>query len=123
MRKLWLVDDDGGRLAALAAGMALLEGAPGFDEVIACAPAQPASDPLIAQILDEVGLRIPPVIQPFASASPGPGDVVISLGQQPRPGASAHWPARLPPTDAHPLVQRSAARTTRDALARRLAAL
>lgn len=122
MRRLLLVDDADGRLAALACGIALLEGAPGYDEVIPCA-ASPSPDPVVAGVLDEVGLKVAPLIRDFSTVNPTPDDTVISLGQRPTDGSAVHWSFALPPRDAHPLVQRSAARITRDALGRKLAAL
>lgn len=119
MRRLVLLDDAGGRLAALAAGMAALEGAAGFDAVVARGEAP--LDPLISAALAEVGLLLPPPLSP--AAEPLGNDVVVSIGASPLPGASAHWAAALAPDSALPLVQRAAARTTRDHLARCLAAL
>lgn len=123
MRRLLLIDDVGGRIAALVAGVALLEGAPGFQQVLACARGTPDDDPVIPATLDEIGLKVAPLVHDFATVQATAADHIVSLGQSQFPGAAAHWHGVLPARDAHPLVQRSAARLLRDQLARRLPSL
>jgi hypothetical protein len=120
MARLLLVDDDGGRLALLAAGMLALEGAPGFSEAIPCCLGEPLPDPLPAATLAEVGLLLPPRVRPFAAVLRERGDVLVSLGSAPHPEAALHLPCPPLPGDAPPLVGRSSARLARDRLACRL---
>jgi hypothetical protein len=121
MARLLLTDDTGGALAALGVGLATIEGAPGFDEVIAFSPT-PLSGPtreLVALVLGEVGVHLVPRVEP--STTPAPGDTLISLGSRPVEGAQAHWDLALADPATPGLVQRSTARITRDRLARHLA--
>jgi hypothetical protein len=120
MPRLFLLDDSGGRLALLAAGMASLQGAPGFSQVIPCSPAAPSDDPLPAAALAEVGLLLPPVVQNFSTLERSPADLLVSIGREPFPGASAHWACSFPDDDAPPLARRAGARIARDLLARLL---
>lgn len=120
MPRLLLVDDDGGRLALLAAGMLTLQGASGFREVVPCSSGAPSPDPLPSASLAEVGLGLPPVVRNFSTIPREPGDLVLSLGRSPHPDAASHLACTLPPDDAPALARRAGARITRDQVARRL---
>ena len=120
--RLFFVDDQGGSLASLAAGVASLEGADGVSEVHARCLGRPASSPLVAAALAEIGLAVAPAARAFAADELTAGDRVIAVGPAALPGSHDHWAAALPAADADPLVQRSALRLVRDKLARRLQA-
>jgi hypothetical protein len=119
MARLVFLDDVGGSLAALAAAMAQVEGAPGFSDVVARERGAVRLDPVVAVVLPEVGVNLVPVVKAYM---PAEGDVIVSLGARPAEGATEHWDVALAPEGAAALVQRATARTTRDGLAVRLAA-
>ncbi len=122
MARLLLTDDAGGALAAIGAALAIIEGASGYEEVIAVSPAGPlpvATRELVAQILGEVGVHLVPRIEPAVASAPG--DTLVSLGSKPVEGAQAHWDLALADPAASGLVQRSTARIVRDRMARHLA--
>lgn len=122
MNRLIFVDDVGGSLAALLTAVARVDGAKGFDQVEARASGEVNLDPVVGQVLSEIGIQMVPVVEPFDPTAPlGEGDVLISLGTAPVAGAHQHWEGALSPHDAPALVQRSTARIVRDALARHLA--
>ena len=118
--RVFFVDDQGGSLASLAAGVAALEGFPGASEVHARSVGSPAVSALVVAALDEIGLVVPPAVRTFSSNEIAPSDRVIAVGPQAIGGVEGHWEAALPPADAPPLVQRSATRILRDSLGRRL---
>lgn len=102
--------------------MAHVEGARGFGSVVARAVGEIAVSPVVAQVLAEVGVHLVPQVKPFDPEG-RPGDVVIALDDGALVGPAAeHWSFSLPLASAPPLVQRAASRTTRDRMARRLAA-
>ncbi len=123
MARLVFVDDMGGSLAALGAAMARLEGAPGFEEAVARTTTPVEILPVVGQVLTEIGLHLTPVVRPFVPdlIRHAEGDLVVSLGTLRVDGADQHWPLCLAAPDAHPLVVRSTARTTRDQIARLVA--
>jgi hypothetical protein len=122
MARLLLTDDANGALAAIGVAIATIEGAPGFDEVIAISPAAPlsgATRELVSQVIGEVGVHLVPRVETATTAAPG--DTLISLGAHPAAGAQAHWDLALADPTSPGLVQRSTARIMRDRLARHLA--
>lgn len=119
MPRLLFVDPDG-RFAILAAGMAALQGVPGFSEAIPCAIDAPSKDPLWAASLAEVGLHLPPVIRNFHTLIREPDDLVIGLGDTLFSETNVHWRGTLPPENALPLIRRAGTRITRDRIARLL---
>jgi hypothetical protein len=124
MARLLLTDDAGGALAAIGAALAIIEGTPGYDEVLALSQSEPlpvATRELVAQILGEVGVHLVPRIDPASAITPAPGDTLVSLGSRPVEGAQAHWDLALADPAAPGLVQRSTARIMRDRMARHLA--
>ena len=120
MPRLVLVDHVGGSLSALGAAMARLEGAPGFDEVVARTSGEVKVAPVVSEVLQEVGIHLVPMVKQLGE--PAEGDVVVELGDATQL-ADAVWSFRLADAAQPPLVQRSTARTTRDRLARAIAAV
>ncbi|RYE85799.1 MAG: hypothetical protein EOO75_16535 [Myxococcales bacterium] len=118
--RVFFVDDQGGSLASLAAGVAALEGFPGASEVHARSVGSPAVSPVVVAALDEIGLVLPPPVRTFSTNEIAPSDRVIAIGPQALGGVERHWEATLPPGDAPALVQRAGTRIVRDGLARRL---
>jgi hypothetical protein len=120
MARLILLDNEGGSLATLGTGMARLEGAQGFDSVVARTTGQRQIHVGVPQILEEVGLRMIPGVRSFEGKEQD-DDEIIALSKPGVPEAVATWGYELPNAEFSERVYLANLRVIRDQIAKQIA--